>query len=188
MKLVLGIILAATLSAQGVTYERIVNALHEQQNWLTYFGDYGAMRYRDLKQITTSNVKDLRLEWMFQTGQTGAFQTVPLVVDGVMYISAANGQAFALDARSGRQLWMYRHTFPSSEKIAQQPNRGMAILGDRVFMVTTDAHLIALEARTGRQLWRASTRSVALRVARLCLPPARSWPGTRRAPSTAFGS
>ena len=146
---------AATLSAQGVTYERIVNALHEQQNWLTYFGDYGAMRHRDLKQITTANVKDLRVEWMFQTGQTGAFQTVPLVVDGVMYITAANGQAFALDARSGRQLWMYRHTFPADQKIALQPNRGMAILGDRVFMVTTDAHLIALEARTGKLVWQA---------------------------------
>ncbi len=155
MKLALGLVFAATLSAQGVTYERIVNALHEQQNWLTYFGDYGAMRYRDLKQITTANVKDLRVEWMFQTGQTGAFQTVPLVVDGVMYISAANGQAFALDARSGRQLWMYRHTFPAGDKIAQQPNRGMAILGDRVFMVTTDAHLIALDAGTGKLVWQA---------------------------------
>ena len=113
MKLFLGLLAAAALSAQGVTYERIVNALHEQQNWLTYFGDYGATRHRDLKQITTANVKDLRVEWMFQTGQTGAFQTFPLLADGVMYITPAYCQAFALDSPSGRQLWMYRHSFPS---------------------------------------------------------------------------
>ena len=61
----------------------------EPQNWLTYWGDYGAQRYRALKQINTANVKDLRLEWMFQTGQAGAFETVPLVVDGIMYFTAA---------------------------------------------------------------------------------------------------
>ncbi len=147
-----GLVLAASAAAQPVGYERIVKALGEQQNWLTYWGDYGAVRHRDLKQINTGNVRDLRVEWMYQTGQTGAFETVPLVVDGIMYGTAGNGVAFALDARSGRQIWQYKHAFPPGEKAAGV-NRGFAILGDRLFMVTFDAHVVALEAKTGRLIW-----------------------------------
>src|SRR5713226_2867041 len=104
------------LSAQNVSYDRLVHALEEQQNWLTYWGDYSAVRHRDLKQINTSNVKNLRVDWIFQTGQAGSFEAVPLVVDGVMYVTVANGYAYALDARSGRQLWMYKHVFPPGRK------------------------------------------------------------------------
>src|SRR5262249_59932242 len=85
---------ASALPAQ-VTYDRLVNALREPQNWLTYWGDYSAVRHRDLKQINTANVKDLRVEWIFQTGQTGAFEVVPLVGDGILYLTGGNGPAFA---------------------------------------------------------------------------------------------
>ncbi|MGH9662147.1 MAG: PQQ-binding-like beta-propeller repeat protein, partial [Bryobacteraceae bacterium] len=153
MKLVaVALAIAAALPAQ-VTYDRIVNALKEQHNWVTYWGDYSAVRHRDLKQIHTGNVKDLRVDWIFQTGQSGANQNVPLVVDGVMYATAPNGFAFALDARTGRQLWMYKHAFPPGEKPAGLPNRGLAILGERLFMTTPDAHVVALDARNGRLLW-----------------------------------
>ena len=145
---------ASLLHAQPVSFDRIVNAATEPQNWLTYWGDYGAMRYRNLKQINTANAKDLRLEWMFQTGQAGSFETVPLVVDGIMYFTAANGVAFAVDARSGRQLWQYKYPMAANLKLCcGTVNRGLAILGDRLFMATPDAHLIALEASTGRQVW-----------------------------------
>lgn len=145
------VLACASLGAQ-VTYERLVNAAREPQNWLTYWGDYSAIRHRDLSQIHTGNVKDLRVEWIFQTGQTGAFETVPLVVDGIMYITGGNGYAWAVDARSGRQLWMYKHAFPPGHP-SQGVNRGFAILGERLFMVTPDAGVIALEARTGHLLW-----------------------------------
>src|SRR6476660_1998611 len=102
---VAGLALAATLWGQPVPYERLVNALKEQQNWLTYWGDYSAVRHRELKQINTGNVKDLRVDWIFHTGQTGAFETTPLVVDGIMYITGGDGNAYALDARNGRKLW-----------------------------------------------------------------------------------
>jgi len=148
-----GLALALSASAQTVSYERIVNALKEQQNWLTYWGDYTAIRHRDLNQINTGNVKSLRADWIFQTGQPGgAFQAMPLVVDGVMYLTGGNGYAYALDARSGRQLWMYKHSFPPGHKGNGQ-NRGFAILGDRLFMVTMDANVVALDARTGRLIW-----------------------------------
>lgn len=141
-----------SLPGQNVTYDRLVHALSEQQNWLTYWGDYSAVRHRDLNQINASNVKDLRVDWMYQTGQAGSFETVPLVVDGVMYLTGPNGYAYALDARSGRQLWLYKHAFPPGRK-ADGVNRGFAILGDRLFMVTPDANVVALDARTGRLIW-----------------------------------
>jgi alcohol dehydrogenase (cytochrome c) len=147
-------LLAASAAAQNVSSERLVNALSEQKNWLTYFGDYSGRRHRDLAQINASNVKDLRADWIFQTGQPGEFQATPLVVDGVMYFTAANGVAFAIDARSGRQLWKYSYPMPKGELLANGTvNRGFAILGNRLFMATPDAHLLALDARTGQLLW-----------------------------------
>src|ERR1700683_2286260 len=143
---------ASLAPAQNVTFDRLVHALSEQQNWLTYWGDYSAIRHRDLKQINTDNVKNLRVDWIYQTSQPGSFEAVPLVVDGVMYLTGGNGYAYALDARSGRQLWQYKHAFPPGRK-ASAVNRGFAILGDRLFMVTPDANVVALEARTGRLVW-----------------------------------
>src|SRR5690348_46418 len=153
-RLALAALLCVGLADAQVTYERIVNALKEPQNWLTYWGDYSAIRHRDLKQINTSNVKNLRVDWIFQTGVPGSFEAVPLVVDGVMYFTAAGGYAYALDARSGRQLWMYKHAFPPGRK-ADFVNRGLAILGDRLFMETSDANVVALDVRTGRLIWQA---------------------------------
>jgi alcohol dehydrogenase (cytochrome c) len=160
-----GILAAALLCAWPVlgqvTYERIVNAAKEPQNWLTYWGDYGAIRHRALNQIDTANVKDLRLEWIFQTGQTGAFETVPLVVDGLMYLTAPEGYAFAVDARSGRQLWSYKYAMPPKTKLCcGTVNRGLAMLGDRLFLVTPDARLVALDATTGKQLWNSEIAPV----------------------------
>jgi alcohol dehydrogenase (cytochrome c) len=154
----LGLVLLACggASAQPVGFDRIVNQAKEPQNWLTYWGDYQATRYRTLNQINTANVKDLRLEWMFQTGQSGAFETVPLAVDGILYFTAANGYAYAVDGRSGRQIWQYKYPLaPELKLCCGTVNRGLAILGSRLFMVTPDAHVIALDANTGRQLWNA---------------------------------
>lgn len=145
---------AVAAPAPSLPFDRIVHALDEPQNWLTYWGDYSAQRYRTLKQIDTSNVKDLRLEWMFQTGQSGAFETVPLVVDGIMYFTAAGGFAYAIDARSGRQLWQYKYPMADNIKLCCGTiNRGLAMLDGRLFMATPDAHVVALEASTGQLLW-----------------------------------
>ena len=154
---VAGFVLAATaLAQQPVTYERIVNAAREPHNWLTYWGDYGAVRHRTLNQIDVNNVRDLRVEWIFQTGQRGAFETVPLVVDGIMYFTAQEGLAFAVDARTGRELWRYEYRVPKGVQLCCGTiNRGLAILGGRVFMATPDAHVIALDIRNGRPLWKS---------------------------------
>ncbi len=147
------VLLLAVCAAQAqVTPERLNQAYSEPNNWLTYFGDYGGIRHRTLNQINSTNVQNLRLDWIYQTGETGAFETVPLVVDGVMYLTAPKGIAVALDAKSGRQLWRYKHSFPEGRNLSGV-NRGMAIAGDRVFMVTPDSNVVALEAKTGRLLW-----------------------------------
>ncbi len=146
--------LAAGAWAQDITANRLVRALDEQHNWLTYYGDYSGRRHRDVAQITSANVKDLRVEWIFQTGQPGEFQANPLVVDGIMYFTASNGVAFAIDAKNGRQLWKYSYPLPKDQLLPNGTvNRGMAILGNRLFMTTPDAHLLALDARTGQLLW-----------------------------------
>lgn len=155
MKRVALLALTAILSAQTpVDFDRIRNAAAEQQNWLTYWGDYAGQRYRDVKQINAGNVKHLRADWLFQTGVTGAFQAVPLVVDGVMFVTGGDGTAFALDAKTGRQLWRYRYSGHVGKLNAQGTmNRGFAMLGQKLFMTTPNAHLVALDARTGRMLW-----------------------------------
>jgi alcohol dehydrogenase (cytochrome c) len=130
-----------------VTYKRIVNALDEPQNWLTYWGDYSGMRHRDFDQINAANVKTLRPEWMYQTGVSGAFETAPVVVDGIMYFTAASGNVFAVDGRTGRELWHHKYSENPSA------NRGLAILGKLLYMATPEGSLLALDLRTGDVAW-----------------------------------
>ena len=154
MRTILLAVLAAVAVDAQVSYQRLVDAYKEPRNWLTYWGDYGAIRHRELDQINTSNVKDLRVEWLFQTGQAGRFQTMPLVADGTMYFTGPNGVGYAIDAKTGRQLWRYAYPMPKDIKLCcGTANRGFAILGDQLFMVTPHAHVISLDRRTGRLLW-----------------------------------
>jgi alcohol dehydrogenase (cytochrome c) len=144
---------ATGLHAQ-VTYERLRNAPGEPQNWLTYSGRYAGWRYSALDQINVNNAAHLAMQWAFQVGDLGQFETTPLVVDGVIYGSGQNNRAFAIDARTGRALWRYQRNLPDKLQICcGMDNRGLAILGDRLFMATLDGHVVALEAKTGNLLW-----------------------------------
>ena len=133
-----------------VSYERLLKTTKEPHNWLTYSGDYAGWRHSPLKQIDATNVQHLGMEWVFQTGATGLFEATPLVVDGIMYVTGQDNRAFALDARTGRVLWRYQRQLP--EKVGGA-NRGFAVLGDKVFMATLDAHVVALDAKTGGVVW-----------------------------------
>ena len=96
-------------------------------------------------------MKNLELKWMYQAAVAGAWQTTPLVVDGVMYLTQRPNDVVALDAKTGRVFWIYRHTLdPTQIVCCGANNRGLAILGDTLFMGTLDAHLIAIDAKTGR--------------------------------------
>jgi alcohol dehydrogenase (cytochrome c) len=145
-------------TSSGPDYEDILNGFNDQERWLTYSGDYSSQRHSPITQINTENVKQLRPVWTFQTGTTTrgrGFETTPLVDDGVLYVTGSNNYAWAIDARTGRTFWQYRRNLPDDLTYgASAPvNRGFGMLGNRLFMVTLDAHLLAFDRRSGDILW-----------------------------------
>ena len=152
--LVLGGLLAPPVLDAQVSYERIQRAQAEPGNWLTYNGTYASQRYSRLNQITRENVDDLELKWMLPNQVFGAWQSNPIVVDGIMYLTQRPNDVVALDARTGRVFWLYRYTNAANAQVCcGANNRGVAILDDKVFMGTLDAHLVALDATNGKPLW-----------------------------------
>src|SRR4051794_1462790 len=136
----------------------LLDGLNNPSRWLMYSGDYTGQRHSPLKQITTDNVRNLSARWTFQTDTTArgrGFESAALVLDGVMYVTGPNGFAWALDARTGRPFWRYRRELPNNLTYgASAPvNRGFAMLRDRLFMTTLDAHLVSLDMKTGTVLW-----------------------------------
>src|SRR5438874_5544667 len=146
--------LAMPVLRAQVSNERLLRAAGEAHNWLTYSGTYMSQRYSTLKQIDLTNVKTLEQKWVFQAESLEKFETTPLVVDGIMYITQAPSDVIALDAKTGRVFWIYRY-YPSRDvkPCCGSVNRGVAILGDTLFLATLDAHLVALDAKAGRPLW-----------------------------------
>jgi alcohol dehydrogenase (cytochrome c) len=137
-----------------VTFERIQNANREPQNWLTYSGNNMGQRYSPLTQITPQNVKNLELAWLWQARSVEKYEATSIVVDGVLYTVQAPNDVVALDATTGRPIWTYGYRNPpEARNCCGQVNRGLAILGDTLFMGTLDAHIIALNAKSGALLW-----------------------------------
>jgi alcohol dehydrogenase (cytochrome c) len=145
-------IIAAVMVAAGaiaqVTYDDLLKA--DPRNWLSYSGSYYAQRHSLLDHINRSNVADLVAQWVYHIPGASRLESVPVVVDGVMYVSQPN-EVYALDGRSGRLIWEYHH----QPALRKGPNRGVAVLGNRIFVGTPDAHLVALDARTGSLIWKA---------------------------------
>jgi alcohol dehydrogenase (cytochrome c) len=138
----------------GLTYDRLRRSGAEPQNWLTYWGDYQGRHYSALKQINTSNVRQLQARWAAQLPGQSSLEATPLVVDGIMYTTGSPGTVVALDAKTGLQIWRYQRQQKVVNPYEINPfNRGVALLGNRVFFGTLDAALIALDARTGLPLW-----------------------------------
>jgi alcohol dehydrogenase (cytochrome c) len=137
----------------GVTYDRLLNAAKEPQNWLTPGGTYRSNHYSTLSQITPANAKDLELKWVYQAWWLGPYENTPLVVDGVLYTTQGD-DVVALDAATGRLFWMHPYTPAADAKpCCGRISRGLAILGNTLFLGTVDAHLIAMDAKTGKTLW-----------------------------------
>ena len=145
-----------------VTSSRLLHAADEPQNWLTYSGTYSGQRHSALSQIAPANIKNLEMKWVFQAQSLQSFSATPLVVDGVMYVTQAPNDVVALDAKTGRTFWIYRYS-PSPTRLCCRGlvNRGVAVLGDTIFMATVDAHLIAIDARNGRPLWNTTVAAAA---------------------------
>ena len=173
-------LLGATLIAQGgaapvpsfatanINSGDVAAGLKNPARWLSYSGDYTSQRYSPLTQITAANVSQLSAQWTFQTGVVGKFEATPLVIDGTIYVTGALDHAWALDGKTGKQLWHYQRfptTGPGGTPLpagAAPPglkvccglvNRGFAVWHDKLYTTTLDAHLLALDMKTGKVVW-----------------------------------
>ena len=118
-------------------------------SWPGYHGDYSGRRHSALTQITPQNVERLGLAWAFQTGQTDTIKSSPLVVDGKLYFTTSDN-VWAVDARSGHQIWHYQYPPNKGFHIG---HRGVGMYGDWLFFLTPDAHLVSLNAKDGKVRW-----------------------------------
>jgi len=155
MKHILAIAVLLSVAAHAqVSYDRVLRADAEPHNWLTYSGTYSGHRYSTLTQITPQNVRDLEPRWVFQARSLEKFEATPLVVDGVMYTVQPPNDIVAIDAASGRIFWVYSHQPSQLARLCcGRVNRGLAILGNTLFMGTIDGHLVAVDAKSGRLVW-----------------------------------
>ena len=161
---------AATLVAQGpqqppsreapatnVTFDRLMKSSQEPQNWLTYGGNLSSWRHSDLTQITPENTKDLVLKWVYQSRSLEKHEVTPLVVNGVMYTVQSPNDVIALDAGTGKTIWTFPYKpDPAGKNCCGRLTRGLAILGNSLFLATLDAHVLAIDARTGKEIWNVS--------------------------------
>ena len=125
-----------------------------RNNWLSYHGDLTGRRYSSLKEITHDNITQLQLKWVFHSRKVRVLGATPVVVGGVMYITASN-DLFAIDGRTGAVLWHHTRQETTGEKEGESAhvNRGVAVLSNKLYMETDDAHLLCLDARSGNVLW-----------------------------------
>ncbi|MEE2776252.1 MAG: PQQ-dependent dehydrogenase, methanol/ethanol family [Acidobacteriota bacterium] len=152
--------LAAAAAGAQVTFERIRDAASEPASWLTHSGDYGAQRYSALEDITPANAAELEVKWVYQMrdpGRPGFVEATPLVDDGILYFVEPPHNVTALDAWTGARIWSFDHPLPDDIKTIGFPptNRGVALLGDKVYFGTLDAKLFALDAGSGAVRWSA---------------------------------
>jgi quinohemoprotein ethanol dehydrogenase len=162
----LATLIATTLTLPGaaiakpVTGERIVAADREPQNWLAHGRTYDEQRYSPLTNINDGNVERLGLAWSYATHTTRGLQATPIVVDGRMYATGVWSVVYALDARTGRELWTYDPKVPREwgrYACCDAVNRGVALWGDALFFGTLDGRLVSLDARTGKKRWEVDT-------------------------------
>ena len=138
-----------------VPFARIQASEGQPQNWMTFGGNNMGQHYSTLKQITAANAKELELKWVYQTGSLEKHEVTPLVVDGVMYTIKSPNDVIALDAATGKTIWTFAHKPAEGTRnpCCGNLSRGVAILGDKVFLGSLDAKLIAINAKTGKQVW-----------------------------------
>ena len=147
------------LAKEGQVYSE--KPVEPKSDWLVFGGSISSGRYRALDQINRDTVHKLGVAWIFPMVNSPRLEVTPVVVDGVMYVTGWN-EIFAIDATTGRQLWTYNQ--PRTDGLLSEAgtgaNRGAAISGDKVFMVTDHAHLLAFNRFTGEKLWDAELGSV----------------------------
>jgi len=150
----------APAAARPLTQQRLVAADQDHANWLLHGRDAGEQRYSPLEQVNTRTIDQLGLAWSYTMKVPRGVEATPLVVDGVMYVTSAWSIVYALDARTGKELWVYDPQVPHStvtKACCDAVNRGVAVYGNQVFVATLDGRLVALNARTGKPVWTQQT-------------------------------
>ena len=156
----LALALLAACGPAQVNERRIADADSEPGNWLTHGRTYNEDRYSPLDAINTQNVSQLGLAWSYELREPRGAEATPIVVDGVMYVTSAWSIVYALDAATGRELWVYDPQVPrerGASACCDVVNRGVAVWNGKVYVGTLDGRLIALNARTGRRVWEEVT-------------------------------
>jgi alcohol dehydrogenase (cytochrome c) len=137
-----------------VTQDQLNAADKNVNDFLLTNGNYAQTRFHPARQIERGNVKNLHVAWIFQTDVKESLETSPIVIDGIMYVTTSFSHVYALDAKTGAQLWHYNHKMGLVTTYCCGPNnRGVQVLGDLVYVATLDAKLVALKAKTGEVAW-----------------------------------
>jgi alcohol dehydrogenase (cytochrome c) len=139
-----------------VTQDLLNRAGGDGNNFLLTNGDYRQQRYYPNSEINRTNVARLRPAWIFQTDVMESIETSPIVVHGVMYVTTSYDHVYALDARTGEELWHYKHKLgPITTYCCGPNNRGVAAYEDKIYLATLDSKLVALDAKTGKLVWQS---------------------------------
>jgi PQQ-dependent dehydrogenase (methanol/ethanol family) len=140
--------------ATNVTQQQLDNAAKDSNNFLHTNGNYAQTRFYPNKQINKDNVGKLHPAWIFQTEVKESMETSPIVVNGTMFATTSYSHVYAIDAKTGAELWHYKPKLGMITTYCCGPNnRGVAVADDRVFVATLDAKLVALDAKTGNVVW-----------------------------------
>ena len=153
---------AQTVAKQGddIAAHAMLQGTKLLDNWPSYNGDYTGRRFTGLTQVTPANASQLQAQWVFHSRNAGILEATPLVIDGVMYVTGSN-DAYAIDAATGKVLWHHVRSVTQGliDDASGHINRGVALLGTRLYMQTDNAHLLCLDARSGNLLWDVSYAS-----------------------------
>lgn len=147
---------AKTLSEFRVTDAMLRNSENRPQEWLTYGGTYEEQRHTTLSQITKENINALGLAWSYDLATARGVEATPIVVDGVMYVTGAWSIVYAVDAKTGEELWVYDPEVSGEDAVkgcCDVVNRGVAVYDDKVYVGVFDGRLEALDAKTGAVIW-----------------------------------
>ena len=148
---------AKAVNITPVTQRMLDRADRDSRNFLHTNGDYRQQRFYPNAQINTGNVKRLHPAWIFQTEVKESMETSPIVVDGLMYVTTSFSHVYALDAKTGAELWHYKHAMgPITTYCCGPNNRGVEVFEDKVYLATLDAKLVALDAKTGKVVWQSA--------------------------------
>ena len=149
-----GLTVAASAQNDDIVTAEMLRNTKLLENWPSYNGDYTGRRFTGLTQVTPANASQLQAQWVFHSRNAGILEATPVVVDGVMYMTASN-DAYAIDAATGKMLWHYIRPVTQGliDDASGHINRGVAILGMRLYIQTDNAHLLCLDARSGNLLW-----------------------------------